>query len=93
MEKYAYRDKYGILHIISSKLSAAERATGEVKPVKVPNEYGYPCIIHNDEFMQIFDYGNGEIYVNGNVRKGLHISKVEPEIRFKVETLLQEIGL
>ena len=93
MEKYAYRDKYGVLHIISSQLSATERAAGEVKPVKVPNEYGYPCIEIEGELKQVVDYGGGETYVNGNVRNGIHISKVEPEIRFKVETLLQEIGL
>lgn len=93
MEKYAYRDKYGVLHIVSNKSTAAERAAGEVKPVKVPNEYGYPCIEIEGELKHVVDYGSGQTYVNGNVRNGIHISKVEPEIRFKVETLLMEIGL
>lgn len=91
--KYAYRDKYGIIHVLDNKANAEARAAGEVKEVEVPAQYGYPCIYVDGKLQPIFDYGNGEIYVDGNVWKGKHISKVDYEIRSKVDAVLQAIGL
>lgn len=89
---YAYRDEYGILHVVSDLATAIEFAHSEVKEVDCEYGGGFPKVNGKD----VFDYGNGEIYIGGNKNSGIPISVLEeenPEEAKLVKELLQSIGL
>lgn len=76
---YAYRDKYGIMHI-TQREETAKRFAANLKYayVEFPNETGYPVLEHMEE---IFDYGGEEIYIGGNRNNGKQVSLNDTRIQ------------
>ncbi len=89
MKGFAYRDKHGILHVVDSEESAKIYAGGEIKEVDVDHEGGYPCV----EDLSIIDYGDGKVYIGGNLSNGTPISKAPVNIAEKARKILDKIGL
>lgn len=88
---YAYRDQYGILHVVDSQKTAAEFAK-DGKIAKYEGNYagGFPATA---EGSLIFDYGGGVIYVGGNSQTGVPLKEMPPEVIAEVEKTLAGIGL
>jgi hypothetical protein len=92
MVGYAYRDKFGILHIVSNEEVAKEYAFGEYKEVDCEYAGGFPKV----NGKKVFDYGNGEVYVGGNKGDGIPLDELEeknPDEAEAVKELLEKIGL
>lgn len=89
---YAYRDKYGILHVVNSESTAKEYAKSKV--VEFNGEYssGYPE--YNGK--AIFDYGDGRVFYDGNAKSGIALADLEksdPELAKNIIEVLEKIGL
>ena len=90
---YAYKDKYGITHVVEQKYVAEGAAVGEVKDINIPSEYGYPCIEVEGKLISVFDYSDGKIFVGGNEKSGKPLNQTSSEVQEKVKELLEIIGL
>jgi len=87
MKGYAYRDKYGILHVVDDLDTAQGYAVGPIKEVDCDHAVGYLMV----DGKEIFDYGNGEVYVGGNKESGVPLE--ESPIAELVKDVLAKIGL
>jgi len=86
---WAYRDKYGILHATDNKQTADEFAkSAKVKQYSGNCIGGYPALT-----LEVFDYGDGRVFLSGNEKNGIEISNLPFAIRLEVENLLRKIGL
>ena len=74
---YAYIDKGGILHVVESRKTAEEYATGKVVETEVPCEHGYP--LHEGKDVTMYDLETA--YIGGNALSGARVKMTEiPEI-------------
>lgn len=92
MKGYAYRDQYGILHIVEDYETAVLYAVGEIKEVDC--EYGGGFLKIDGH--EVYDYGNGEVYIDGNKNNGIHVNefvKENPEVVEKLNKFLSDYGL
>jgi len=85
---FAYRDKYGILHAVEEKETAKEYAAGEVIEYTGACVGGYPAVA-----IEVMDYGNGKIFLAGNEKNGLELSKITGVIGDAARRLLKSIGI
>lgn len=77
---YAYRDKYGILHVVKGMNTAQEfAANGNVVETNIKHDGGYPQVLVNNEYVDVFDYGD-EIYLGGNRGSGELVDKNDPRL-------------
>lgn len=94
---FAYRDKYGILHIADKALAEKSKMKdSEVKEVNVLNYAGYPMINFDGGLRSIVDYGDGKVFIDGNEKEGWNIhdkEKVPASLAIRVRNLLDKIGL
>ena len=61
---YAYLDKYGILHIVSSKSSAPTGS--KVVETDVEHDGGFPTVRTDKGMEKVYMYSETEAYVGGN---------------------------
>lgn len=86
---FAYRDKYGILHVAGDRAIADEYAVGPVVEAEVSERDGYPVAT-----TEIFDYGAGEVYVGGSRGNGKPLAALEAtDLAAEVKEILAKIGL
>jgi len=85
---FAYRDKYGILHVVSERKTAEEFASGRV--VKYVGDYagGYPRVFGLD----VIDYGNGRVFVGGNEKNGKPLEECDDATRVAVKSVLDKLA-
>jgi hypothetical protein len=92
MVGFAYRDKYGILHVVASEKTAKESSgDGKYRTYHGRFEKGYPTI----GGQAIKDKKGEETYISGgdNRNKDIPLSKADPVLRREVKLILEEIGL
>jgi hypothetical protein len=77
------------LHVVEDFETALEYAVGEVKQIDCEYGGGYLKVDGED----VFDYGNGEIYVGGNKNSGIPLEELVPEKIERIKTVLAKIGL
>ena len=75
---YAYRDKYGVMHITQDEKTADEYGNSIYTFVEFPNEVGYPVLGDGEE---IFDYGGEENYIDENKDEGTPVPLKDPRIQ------------
>lgn len=86
---YAYRDKYGILHVTKDREEAERFAVSQV--VEYIGEYSGGYLVIGGQ--KIFDYGDGIVYVGGNEKSGAPLDKCEVTLQEIVKKELSKIGI
>jgi hypothetical protein len=85
---FAYKDEYGILHVVGDQKTAKQFASSAVVETDIRNEGGYPRVSVGDHASALVVYGNGDAYVDGNERNGRKVSLSNfPEVEKVYEQL------
>jgi uncharacterized protein (DUF2147 family) len=83
---YAYRDKYGILHVTSSPVDKYKCVK-----VDVPCTGGFPYFTEEGKKVKVFDEGEAGIFIYGNSTTGKKVSKNDYRVSF-LQPVWKELG-
>ena len=61
---YAYLDRYGILHIVSSISSVPTGAT--MVATEITHAGGFPTVRNHGKYKKVYMYSEAEAYIGGN---------------------------
>lgn len=85
---YAYKDKYGILHVVGNKEEAEQYAVSQIVEYKGNHAGGYLVV----GGQKIFDY-NGKVYVGGNEKNGKPLEECDSVVQALVKQELEKVGI
>ncbi|SFH20896.1 hypothetical protein SAMN05660649_04248 [Desulfotomaculum arcticum] len=85
----AYRDKYGVLHVVNSLEMAQRFAHSEIVDYTGEHEFGYPVVGGET----VFDYGNREVYFGGNRNDGIPLAELDKATAAMVQAVLAQVGI
>lgn len=66
---YAYLDKYGILHVVSTTDTAEQYSQGNVVGTYILNRGGYPLVEYKGELVEATVYSSDNVVVGKNDTK------------------------
>jgi len=93
MKGFAYRDKYGVLHITDSEVTARQFTGRYITEVDINYEDGYPYVTTDKgQRIHIIDKGNGKVVYSKDHEK-VSIDTLPEGLRKEIKSVLENIGI